>query len=97
MRKQLLAGAMAVVLATGMTNSAMAFDRGDAGRFHDGGFHRRGSSHDWHGGWSGRRFVGGQGGWGYSPSYNGAHYEGVAPFGRFVGPATGGLSFFVGM
>jgi hypothetical protein len=89
---------MAVALATGMTNSAMAFDGGDAGRFHDGGLHRRGfHGHGQHLGWSGRRFVGGQGGWGYSPSYNGAHYEGVAPFGRFAGPATGGLTFFVGM
>ena len=98
MRKRLLAGAMAVALATGMTNSAMAFDRGDAGRFHDGGFHRAGfHGHGQHHGWSGRRFVGGQGGWSYDPGYNGAHYEGVAPFGRLVGRPTGGLSFFVGM
>ena len=122
MRKQLLAGAMAVALAAGMTTSAMAFDRGGAGGFHDGSFHRGG----FHGhsrvhigysgfrgtnaglrrvgfgdgryhGWSDRRFVGGHGGWGYGPSYDGGYYEGVAPFGRFVGKATGGLTFFVGM
>ena len=97
MRKQLLAGATAVALATGMMNSAMAFDRGDAGRFHHVGFHRAGSGHGWHHGRSGRRFVGGHGGWGYGPGYNGAHYEGVAPFGRLVGRTTDGLSFFVGM
>ena len=97
MRKRLLAGAMAVALATGMTNSAMAFDRGDAARFHHGGFHRDGFGHGRHHGWSNRRFVGGQGGWGYSPGYNGAQYEGVARFGRFVGRPTGGFSFFVGM
>ena len=48
MRKQILAGAMALALATGMTTSAMAFGHGGAsfhgGRFqsgaiHGGGFH----------------------------------------------------------
>jgi hypothetical protein len=111
MRKQLLAGAMVVALATGMTTSAMAFDRGGAGGFHDGGFHRggfhrggfhghgrhagiRGFGHGRHPGWSGPRVVGGHGGWDYGPS----HYEGVAPFGRLVGPpATGGSTFSVGL
>jgi hypothetical protein len=37
MKKQLLASAMAVALATGMTTSAMAFGHG--GGFHGGGFH----------------------------------------------------------
>jgi hypothetical protein len=109
MRKQLLAAAMAVALATGMTTSAMAFDRGGAGGFggyHDGGFAAthgsrfagvRGFSGYRHG-WGGQRFVGGHGGVGYGPSHGGAYYEGVAPFGRLVGrPATGGSTFFVGM
>jgi len=91
MRKQLLAGAVVVALATSLTTGAMAFDRGGAGGFHGGGVH--GSHH----GRSGRHFVGGHGGWGYGPSYKGSYYEGVAPFGRLVGPATGGLTFFVGM
>jgi hypothetical protein len=104
MRKQLLAGAMALALATGMSTSAMAFDRGGASGFHDDGFHRDGyhgsrfagirgfSEHRWHHGWSGHS------GLGYGPSYGGGYYEGVAPFGRLVGqPATGGSTFFVGM
>jgi hypothetical protein len=106
MRKQLLAGAMVVALATGMTTSATAFDRGRAGGIHDGGFHRggyhghgryagiRGVGHGRHHGWSGPRLVGGHGGWDYGPTY----YEGVAPFGRLVGPpATGGSTFSVGL
>jgi hypothetical protein len=109
MRKQLLAGAMAVALATGMTTSAMAFDRGGAGGFggyHDGSFAAthgsrfagvRGFSGYRHGS-GGQRFVGSHSGLGYGPSYGGAYYEGVAPFGRLVGrPATGGSTFFVGM
>jgi hypothetical protein len=108
MRKQFLAGAMALALATGMTTSAIAFDRGGAGGLQEGGFHRggyhgsrfagvRGFSGYRHGR-SGRRFVGGHGGWDYGPSYDGRYYEGVAPFGRLVGPApTGGLTFFVGL
>ena len=49
MRKQLLAGAMAVALATTMTTNAMAFDHG--GGFHGGGsgFHG-GSFSSLHGG-----------------------------------------------
>ncbi|HLX17034.1 MAG TPA: hypothetical protein VKS24_17750 [Bradyrhizobium sp.] len=87
MRKQLLAGTAVVALATGMTTSAMAFDPGGAGGVHRGGF-----GHGRHHGWSGRRIVGGNGGWDYGPTY----YEGIAPFGRLVGqPAPGGLSFFV--
>jgi hypothetical protein len=110
MRKQLLAGAMAVALATGMTSSAKAFDRGGAGGF--GGYHGgsfaatngsrfagvRGITGWRHGGWGSRRFVGGHGAMGYGPSYGGAYYEGVAPFGRLVGrPAPGGSTFFVGL
>ena len=106
MRKQLLAGVMAMALATAMTTGALAFDRGGAGGFHDGGFHRggfhghgryagiRGFGHGWHHDWGGRRFGGGHGGWDYGPS----HYEGVAPFGHLVGPpATGGSTFSVGL
>lgn len=58
MRKQLLAGAAVVALATAMTTSAMAFDRGGAGGFHDGGLHRggfHGHSRDFHAGHSGFR------------------------------------------
>ena len=100
MRKQLLAGAMVVGLATGMTTSAMAFDRGGAGGYHGGGFGgyhggsfaaRNGSRFagvrgfsGYRHGWSGRRFDGGHAGWGYGPSYDGSYYEGVAPFGRHV-------------
>ncbi|MGZ5873390.1 MAG: hypothetical protein ACXWKP_14915 [Bradyrhizobium sp.] len=94
MRKQLLAGAMAVALAAGMTTSAMAFDRGGDGSFAARNGSRfagiRGFSGYRHG-WSGHRFVGGHDGWSYGPTY----YEGVAPFGRLVGPATGGPTFFV--
>ena len=123
MRKQLLVGMVIAALATGMTTSAMAFDRGGAGGFHNGGFHRGGHhghshglhagysafrgtyagirrgrfGHGWHHGWSDGRVVGGHGGWGYGPSYNGSYYEGIAPFGRMVGPATGGPTFFVGL
>jgi hypothetical protein len=119
MRKQLIVGTVIAALATGMTTSAMAFDRG----FHNSGLHRgglHGHSHDrhagysgfrgtydgirrgsfghgWHHGWSNRRVVGGHGGWGYSPGYGGSYYEGVAPFGRMVGPTTGGSTFFVGL
>jgi hypothetical protein len=122
MRKQLLAGAVVVAFAAGMTTSAMAFDHGGADGFHDGGFHRGGfhvHGRDFHAGysglrgayarsrgggfgdgrhhgWSNRRYVGGQNGQGYRPS-QGTYYEGVAPFGRLVGPAPAGMSFFVGL
>ncbi len=96
MRQQLLAGAMAVALATGLTASAMASGHGDRGGFHgDRGF-RAGRFHVGHGGsrgtyagvrggglgqgWSGQRFIGG---------YGGAHYEGIAPFGHPVGFGPG--------
>jgi hypothetical protein len=117
MRKQLLVGTVVAALATGITTSAMAFDRGGAGDFHRGGHHshghdlhagyggfrnyagirRGGFGHGWNHGWSDRRVVGGHGGWGHGPSYDGRYYEGVAPFGRMVGPATGGSTFFVGL
>lgn len=111
MRKTLLAGAMAAALATGMTTSATAFDRDRADGFQDAGFggYHDGSFAARNGGrfagirgfsgyrhrWSGQRF-GSHGDWGYGPGY-GSHYEGVAPFGRMVGPVTGGSTFFVGM
>jgi hypothetical protein len=71
MRNQLLAGAIALALAAGITTSAMAFDRG--GGFHGGGLHSgyssfRGSHGDMRGsnfsgirGFSSRR-DGGRGG-----------------------------------
>ncbi|MGB6236915.1 MAG: hypothetical protein WBG16_06150 [Bradyrhizobium sp.] len=65
MRQQIIAGAMALALATGMTTSAMAFDQ-------DSGFHSRrfegvrGFSGWRHGEWGSRRFVGG-----YGPRYDG--------------------------
>lgn len=58
MKQQLLAGAMALALATGMTTSAMAFD-------HDSGLHSRrfegvrGFGSWRHGEWGSRRLVGG--------------------------------------
>lgn len=97
MRKQILAGAAALALATGMTTSAMAFSHnggrvgsvgvhsgtfraaGPATTFRNGGptamrsygavqGHRfvgvRGYNGFRHGGWGGRRFGGGYGGWG---------------------------------
>ena len=92
MRQQLLAGAVAVALATGLTTSAMASGHGDRGGFHGGhgfhggGFHagHRGFRGTYAGirggglrqGWSGRRFVGG-------------YYEGIAPFGHAVGFGPG--------
>lgn len=96
MRQQLLAGAVAVALATGLTTSAMASGHGDRGGFHGGpGFHG-GGFHAGHRGfrgtyagirggglrqsWSGRRFVGG---------YRGGYYEGIAPFGHAVGFGPG--------
>lgn len=95
MRQQLLAGAMAVALATGLTTGAMASGHGDrsgfhGGRgFHDGGFHAghgglRGTYAGIRGGpgqgWNGRRVVGG---------YGGGYYEGIAPFGHAVGFGPG--------
>lgn len=89
MKRQILAGAMALALATGMTSSAMAFGHGGhaggfGGHIGMGGVHAgmgamhggfaanrmagvRGYSAMRHGGWGGRRFVGGYGygGWGY--------------------------------
>jgi len=80
MKRQILAGATALVLASGMTTSAMAFSHGGGhvgsihagaiGPMHSFGGSRfagvRGYSGWRHGGWGGRRFVGGYGGgWGY--------------------------------
>lgn len=85
MRKQLLAGAMAVALATGMTTSAMAFDRGGGG-FHGGGFHSgfagsRGSFAAMHGG----NFAGVRGFSGYRHGAWGSR--------RFVGGGYGGYGY----
>ena len=62
MKRQILAGAMALALATGMTTSAMAFDSG----FHSGRFEGIRGFGGWrHGEWGSRRFAG------YGPRYNG--------------------------
>jgi hypothetical protein len=88
MRKQLLAGAMAVALATMMTTGAMAFSHNGGGRgSHGGGFHAgssglRGSHAGIHGahgrhGWRYVRGYGGQGDGGYGPYYGGPGLTGV--------------------
>jgi len=72
MRNQLLAGAIALALAAGITTSAMAFDRG--GGFHGGGLHSGYSSfRGSHGDMRGSNFSGirgfaswRNGGWGAS-------------------------------
>jgi hypothetical protein len=57
MRKQILAGAIALVLATGMTSSAMAFDHDG---FHSSRFEGIRGHGSWrHGDWGSRRFVSG--------------------------------------
>ena len=94
MRKQLLAGAMAVVLAAALATGAMASDHGGNSL---GGFHRGFHGHVGHHGRNAPRFFGNRAGRGYSPSCGGTYYEGVAPFGRLVGPVTGGSTFFVGL
>ena len=79
MRQQILAGAIALAVATGMSTSAMAFGHGGHAGSHVGmgavhsGFAAnrmagvRGYTAMRNGGWHGRRFVGGfgYGGWGY--------------------------------
>jgi len=100
MRKQLLAGAMAVALAAGMTTSAMAFDRGGAGGFHDGGFHRggfHGHSRDFHAGYSGFRgkyagIRGGGLGHGWHHGWSGRDHGG-----RGYGPSYDGGSYYEGV
>ena len=94
MRNKLLATAMLAALATAMTTGGMAFDHG--GDSH-GGFRRGFHVHGGHHGWSAPRFVGNRAGRDYRPSSGGTYYEGVAPFGRLVGPVTGGSTFFVGL
>jgi hypothetical protein len=61
MRKQILAGAIALVLTTGMTSSAMAFDHdGFHSRFHSSRFEGIRGFGSWrHGDWGSRRFVSG--------------------------------------
>jgi hypothetical protein len=88
MRQQLLASAMAVALATGLTTSAMASGHGDRGGFHGGrGFHG-GGFHAGHSGFHGTH-AGIRGGRRFVDGYRGAHYEGIAPFGHAVGFGPG--------
>ena len=70
MKRQLIAGVMALALAAGMTTSAMAFDHGG---FHSGRFEGvRGFSGWRHGDWGSRRFVGG-----YRPYHDSGYGAGV--------------------
>ena len=100
MRKQLLAGAMALALAAGITSSAMAFGHG-GGSSHGGGFRNsygamrggtfagvRGFSSFRHGALGVRHFVGGYGygGSGYAP-YSYDDSIGLGPLGLGVGLA----------
>jgi hypothetical protein len=95
MRKQLLAGAMAVALATMMTTSAMASNHGSGGRgSHGGGFHAsgsgfRGSHAGIHGahGRRGGRYVRGYGG--YGDSGRGPNFIGLGISGVGIGLDTG--------
>jgi hypothetical protein len=61
MRKGIVAGAIALALATGMTSSAMAFDHdGFHSRFHSNRFEGIRGYGSWRNGdWGSRRFVGG--------------------------------------
>ena len=86
MKRQILAGTTALVLAMGMTTSAMAFDQ--TGR----GLHAGRS----HGGFGGSRFAGvrgfsdwRQGGRGYGGSYYHTHPTDLGPLGFSFGSATG--------
>jgi len=75
MKKQLLAGAAALVIAAGMTTSAMAFSqggRGHAGSFRAGGM---GSVHSY-GAVQGNRFAG-------TRSFGGNRFAGVRGFNSF--------------
>lgn len=85
MRKQILAGVMALALATGMTTSAMAFDHG-GGSFHGGGFHgggfRGGAIHSGVGGFHTNRFAG-------IRSFGGGWHPGGWRGRRFVGGGWG--------
>jgi hypothetical protein len=86
MRKQLLAGAMAVALATGMTTSAMAFGRGGGG-FHGGG----GGFHGGMGGFHGGGFRGSFG------AMHGGNFAGMRGFsGRGFHGGWGGRRFVGG-
>jgi hypothetical protein len=85
MRKQLLAGAMAVAVAAMMTTSAMAYDHGrgsHGGGFHAGGSGLRGSHAGVRGahGRHGQRYVrgySGQGDGGRGPDFIGLGISGV--------------------
>jgi hypothetical protein len=93
MRKQLLAGAMAVALATGMTTSAMAFGHGSGGRggggFHSGGYGglHSGGFRSSYGAMRGGNFAGVRGfsgyrhgAWGGRRFINGNGYGGYGPY-----------------
>ena len=75
MKRRVIAGAMALALAAGMTTSAMAFDHGGSG-FHSGRFEGvRGFSGWRHGDWGSRHFVEG-----YGPLHGGNYgVEGPGP------------------
>jgi hypothetical protein len=85
MRKQILAGATALVLATGMTTSAVAFD-------HGGRSSHAGRSHS---GFGGSRFAGvrgfsewRQGGRSYGGTYYHGHPTDLGPLGFTFGSAA---------
>jgi hypothetical protein len=104
MKRQILAGAAALVLASGMTTGAIAFDHNEVGHVGlRGGVHGPDGIHgsrfagirgydSWrHGGWGSRRFVGSYGGygdWGNGPYYRGGHYTDLGPLGFTWGPVT---------
>jgi hypothetical protein len=84
MRKQLLAGAMAIALATAMTTSAMAFGHGGVG--HGGGSFRSGAIGGYHGG-------------GFRSSYGamrGSTFDGVRGFSGYRHGTWGSRRFIGG-
>jgi hypothetical protein len=102
MRWQILAGAAALVLASGMMSGAIASDHsgvghvGLRGKVHSSGaMHSsryagvRGFESRHHGGWGGRRFVGSHGDWGNGPSYRGGYYTDLGPLGFTLGGPIG--------
>jgi hypothetical protein len=102
MKRQILAGAAALVLAFGVTTSAIAFDHSGVGHVGlRGGVHSSGGIHSsrfagvrgfdsWrHGGWGSRRFVGSHGEWGNGPYYRGGYYTDLGPLGFTWGGPIG--------
>ncbi len=83
MRRQILAGAMGLVLAAGLTTSADAFDRDSTSKsgLHGSRFTGvRSFSELRHGGWNGPRFVASRS----RPvrgAYDGGHYRSLGPLG----------------